>query len=276
MIARQKLQRDLVFDVGLHKGEDTDYYLRKGFRVVAIEANPELVRECRLRFAQEIANGRLRIIEGAVAEGRGKILFYKNELSIWGTTNDDRAKRNETLGRQNYRTEVDIVDIKSVLHQFGMPYYLKIDIEGADGLVLDALLHFPDSPPFLSIESDMTSFRRVLWEFRLLSNLGYSRFKIVQQGSIPRSSIHTNDLSGRPLTYIFEEDSSGPFGDDLRGRWCTYLQACMKYLYIFFLYRMFGNKGLVFKTSVGRRIYGKLIGKPSWEFPGWYDTHARK
>ena len=34
---------NLIYDVGLHLGEDTEYYLKKGFRVIAFEANPELV-----------------------------------------------------------------------------------------------------------------------------------------------------------------------------------------------------------------------------------------
>lgn len=49
---------DLIYDVGLHRGEDTDYYLQKGFRVVAVEANPQLVDECTARFAREIADGK--------------------------------------------------------------------------------------------------------------------------------------------------------------------------------------------------------------------------
>jgi 16S rRNA A1518/A1519 N6-dimethyltransferase RsmA/KsgA/DIM1 with predicted DNA glycosylase/AP lyase activity len=91
-----QIQRDLVFDIGLHKGEDTDYYLKKGFRVVAVEANSELVRECRSRFAQEIANERLYIIEGAVAEGRGKVLFYKNHcrLGVQQMRDGQNAMRN--------------------------------------------------------------------------------------------------------------------------------------------------------------------------------------
>ncbi len=28
---------DLLYDVGMHKGEDTDYYLKKGFKVIGIE-----------------------------------------------------------------------------------------------------------------------------------------------------------------------------------------------------------------------------------------------
>jgi len=43
-----------IFDVGLHKGEDTEYYLTRGFRVVAIEANPDLVLFCTEKFRKFI------------------------------------------------------------------------------------------------------------------------------------------------------------------------------------------------------------------------------
>ena len=43
-------KQNLIFDVGLHKGEDTDFYLKKGFSVVAFEADPDLVAACQERF----------------------------------------------------------------------------------------------------------------------------------------------------------------------------------------------------------------------------------
>ena len=36
---------DLIMDVGMHRGEDAEFYLKKGFRVVGVEANPELVAD---------------------------------------------------------------------------------------------------------------------------------------------------------------------------------------------------------------------------------------
>ena len=45
------VREDLIFDVGLHKGEDAAYYLRKGFRVVGIDANPDLIEWNKKRFA---------------------------------------------------------------------------------------------------------------------------------------------------------------------------------------------------------------------------------
>jgi len=30
----------LIYDVGDHKGEDTEFYLKKGFSVIAIDSSP--------------------------------------------------------------------------------------------------------------------------------------------------------------------------------------------------------------------------------------------
>jgi hypothetical protein len=30
------IARDLIFDLGMHRGEDTDFYLHMGYRVVGI------------------------------------------------------------------------------------------------------------------------------------------------------------------------------------------------------------------------------------------------
>jgi hypothetical protein len=50
----------------MHRGEDTAYYLAKGFRVVAFEAHPEHAAHNQARFASDIAS--LRIVEGAITE----------------------------------------------------------------------------------------------------------------------------------------------------------------------------------------------------------------
>jgi len=54
---------DLIFDVGMHNGEDTEFYLSRGFRVVGVEANPDLVRGLEKKFAAEIADGRVTIVD---------------------------------------------------------------------------------------------------------------------------------------------------------------------------------------------------------------------
>lgn len=36
---------ELIYDIGFHKGEDTLFYLLKGYNVVAVDADIELIEE---------------------------------------------------------------------------------------------------------------------------------------------------------------------------------------------------------------------------------------
>ena len=90
---------DLIDDVGLHKGDDAAFDLKKGLKVLGIEANPELVQHCRSRFRNEVANGQLRIIEGAIAPASESptIAFYVNSDSVLSTISRNRAERTGTI-----------------------------------------------------------------------------------------------------------------------------------------------------------------------------------
>ncbi len=46
----------IVYDIGANNGDDTDYYLKKGLRVMAIEANPVLAAGIAHRFSDSITD----------------------------------------------------------------------------------------------------------------------------------------------------------------------------------------------------------------------------
>jgi FkbM family methyltransferase len=270
-------QPSLIFDIGLHRGEDTNFYLKKGYKVVAFEANPDLVSFCRRRFESEIAENRLRIIEGAITSelSDSPITFYKNEkLSVWGTLNPEWNRRNEAIGVGGETIEVRRVDIRSWLEKFGVPHFMKIDIEGADRVVLDTLKAFDQRPAYLSIESNKVDINEIQNELNILRDLGYEQFRPVQQANIPNTRIETSDINGNALSFIFENHASGPFGDDLKQPWLN-AEACLAaYREIFKSYRAFGDDSVFRKVPGGlhvRKLLGMLLGRP---LPGWYDTHA--
>ena len=35
----------MIFDIGMHIGRDTNFYLQKGFKVVAVESSPVLAKQ---------------------------------------------------------------------------------------------------------------------------------------------------------------------------------------------------------------------------------------
>jgi FkbM family methyltransferase len=164
-VEQGQAQADLIYDVGMHRGEDTEFYLHKGFRVVAFEADPELIKYCADKFADFIKAGKLKIIGGAIVDldtirpdEKGMVSFYKNvDVSVWGTVRSEWAQRNQTLGTTSSRIDVQAIDFAAVLRDYGIPHYMKIDIEGCDLVCLNALRRFTKRPDYISIESDKTS-----------------------------------------------------------------------------------------------------------------------
>lgn len=280
---------DLIFDVGMHRGEDAEFYLRKGFRVVAFEANPELIAACREKFKDYLKNGKLTIVEGAIVDpasvkaGQRKIRFYQNSaLSVWGTVNAEWAERNSRLGKSSTVIEVEAIDFADAIMEYGVPYFMKIDIEGCDTLCLTALLGFEEKPTYISIESDKTSFGNVRREIELFMKLGYTSFQAVEQSVVPQTrSLPNPPREGKYAAAQFEEGASGPFGLELDGEWKSEREILRHYRWICLGYRLVGDDGIMsgWKFRGARRIRlltERFIGHfTHGAVPGWYDTHAR-
>ena len=259
----------LIYDVGAHLGEDTDFYLRKGFQVVAIEANPDLADKLKQRFQSNICDGTLAVIDAAIAESPGEVDFYINQTrSVWGTIRPKWAERNEVLGSPSKRVRVKATTFAEVISQHGVPYYLKIDIEGADVLCLEGLSNCLDRPKYVSIESEKRSWKALLQEFETFKKLGYSKFKIVDQTKVHCQNPSRPGAEGRCLKHKHEVGSSGLFGEELPGKWLTARQAIRRYRLIFLQYRFFGDFGML-------RILLRVPGLRRFIRPApWYDTHA--
>jgi FkbM family methyltransferase len=73
------MTNELVFNIGMHDGSDTTYYLAAGFRVLAVEADPSLVAQVSRRFPEEIQSGQLIILNVAMAAEEGESEFWINE-----------------------------------------------------------------------------------------------------------------------------------------------------------------------------------------------------
>lgn len=274
-------QKNLIYDVGMHRGQDTDFYLKKGFNVVAFEANRANVEFCKKRFAKEIEQERLIIVEGAITEDFAssetgqKVKFYHNkDHSFWGSTCKDYAYRSEVVGTTNEVIEVNAVNFKHCLEKYGIPYFLKADIVGSEMICLRALLEFENKPDYISIRSEKVIFRRLEDELELFDKLGYDKFKAVQQDfSDLQTVIKISD--GEKITHTFEEGASGVFGEEIDGKWKTKEQILKQYKRIFTLYWLFGDYSFLTQTETGRKIITNLEKIARRPLPGWYDTHAK-
>jgi FkbM family methyltransferase len=280
---------DLIYDIGMHKGEDTDFYLRKGFRVVAFEANPDLVRCCRARFKSFIEGRQLIIVEGAIldpkalAPGQKTVQFFVSKSnSVWGTVCLDWANRNERMGDSSTTVEVEVTDLTAVLKTHGIPHYMKIDIEGCDMACVNALTRFRERPDYISVETEKTSFQNIQRQIDALVELGYDGFRAVEQSKIHCSqSPPCPPTEGSYVAHQFEQGSSGLFGSELGEQWKSQDCILRHYRTVSLAYRLLGDDGIMthWKSSAGRLL--RLLTRNALKLatrevvPGWHDTHAR-
>jgi len=200
----------MIYDIGLHVGQDTDFYLKKGFRVVAVEASPVLAKLAAHRFAAAIVAGRLTIVNVGLGRFRGSFPFYVNRVhSEWSSFDRAVASRGHPVDEVTVPTNT----IGAMLKSFGVPYYMKIDIEAYDRFVIEGLEGAAVLPHYLSIENGPLS------QFEMILRLGYRRFKLIEQSSLEKTMAMLPAREGRAAEHCFPHGSSGPFGEEAAGDW---------------------------------------------------------
>ena len=133
---------DLVFDIGAHVGNRVRAFAALGCRVVAVEPQPDFASLLRRFFGR---SAQVTVIEAAVANVSGRRSLAVSERTPTVTTlttewRDARAKDPDFTGVQwNRRIEVETVTVDGLIERFGIPAFIKIDVEGSEPAVLSGL-----------------------------------------------------------------------------------------------------------------------------------------
>ena len=182
------MRAGLVFDIGANNGDDAAHYLARGFQVLAVEAAPQWAAHLAERFRGEIGPGQLILLECAIARQDGLADFYVSEgnRGVWSSFDVERA------GRDGVRTrsiQVRARTLTSIMEEYGVPFFLKVDIEGGDRICLDAI-DPEDAPEFVSFEASEGK----VADLYVLHVKGYRRFRLIDQTTfarVPAPSLHT-------------------------------------------------------------------------------------
>ena len=241
----------LVVDVGLYDGEDSAYYLKCGYRVLGIDADPMVVARCTAKFEREIASGQVTLLNVGIAEREQTLTFYRN-LSEEGQSSffPEYGQR----GGEFVSMEVRCIPLRQVLETYGIPYYLKVDIEGMDEVAISSLDR-ASAPEYLSAELSRSS--KIIEH---LHSIGYRHFKLINQAYHTTSTpVFPDEFGWRMLRkagravpplkkaigllpwrmrpkmewdspYVVDGEvlganRTGPFGDKTHGRWIGPEQA---------------------------------------------------
>lgn len=215
---------DLIYDLGLHHGLDTEFYLRKGFRVVALEARPEFCADVSARFAAEMEAGRLAVVPCALAPRGGEtISFWVNPVKDdWSSVIRDFAAKG---GHEVTEIRVPTVTLTELFDRFGVPRYLKCDIEGMDEECARQLLADGRRPDFVSMEASSFDI------FAYLRACGYDCAQLVNQALLPGVAPPQPPREGGHAAVQFTGHHSGLFGRELEPeRWQDFVEVVQSWL----------------------------------------------
>jgi FkbM family methyltransferase len=168
----------VIFDVGANQGQKTDIFLRLGAKVVAVEPdeqNQSILKQNFLAF--RLIKRPVTIVGKAVSDRNGAETMWVDEPG--SAKNTLNPKWVETLRTDSSRfgkslefaekKEVETITLEELIRSQGLPFYVKIDVEGYEAVVLRGLR----SPVrYLSFEVNLPEFKpEALQCIELLENV---------------------------------------------------------------------------------------------------------
>lgn len=167
---------DLVFDIGAHVGDRVRAFRRLGARVVAVEPQPALAKTLRLLYGRDS----LVSIEQAAAgrqPGAIELSINVDNPTVSTASADFIAAAADAPGwkgqRWGKRITARVTALDELIATYGMPVFIKIDVEGFEAEALAGL-----SRPAAALSFEFTLIQRALGRacIERCRELGYTRF----------------------------------------------------------------------------------------------------
>jgi FkbM family methyltransferase len=167
---------DLVFDIGAHVGDRIAVFRRCGARVVAVEPQPALVKTLKLIYGRDHA---VAIEPLAVGRAATMLDFTLNVDNPTVSTASD-AFRQAANGAPGWEGQawtrtirVPATTLEALFTRYGMPAFIKIDVEGSEAEALAGLTR-----PSLALSFEFTTIQRGVAAacIERCARLGYTRY----------------------------------------------------------------------------------------------------
>lgn len=168
-------KNELIFDIGSNIGEVTKKFLDRGARVVAVEPQRNLISDSNYDNA---------IVENVgISDKEGEISFYQCKSS--STISTCLPKWKDRHPKKGFKKIViPVITLDSLIKKYGIPKYIKIDVEGFEDHVLGGLSVKVDLLSFEYTQGYSEVFKKCCDH---LKRLGYRKFETFLKRKIKKS-----------------------------------------------------------------------------------------
>jgi len=162
-----------AYDIGANTGTCTQRLIDGGCRVLAVEPQPKLCAELRKTFA---GNKNVTVLQYAVGDMCGKGILHINTQTTLSTMSEEWMARSR-FKRYSWNKQITtfVTTLDALIRKFGMPDYIKIDVEGWEHKVIAGLTK---KVPCISFEFVAEFQQRTVECMTMLNVIGYTEFQI--------------------------------------------------------------------------------------------------
>jgi FkbM family methyltransferase len=143
-------QGSVFFDIGANVGIFSLLAAQRGAKVFSFEPSRAVGQSLRRNVGINHMDDRVTVVNKAVSDAQGKIRFWETRPGNWGVGRIFAFGHALSQDAESY--EVDTEKLDHLVDRFGCPHVIKMDIEGAEWMVLNAAsqtLARADAPVFL-------------------------------------------------------------------------------------------------------------------------------
>lgn len=130
---------ELYFDIGANIGNRVEALLGIGAKVVAVEPQETCYKELEKKFGNKIS-----IVKKGIGAEEGELDFYISDASVLSSFASEwiqSVKDSDRFAHNQWNTIVKtrIITLDQLISEFGIPAFIKIDVEGFEIEVLKGL-----------------------------------------------------------------------------------------------------------------------------------------
>lgn len=163
----------LIFDIGANKGDTVNFYKNYAEKVICFEPNPNLITILENRFNTENVIVDSRGLSNQV----GVKKFLISNADTISTFSEKWVNSSRFTNQYKWDTSIDVrtTTLDSIIEEYGIPNFVKIDVEGFEYEVLLGLTKLLEHTIF-SFEWAEEQYNDIEKSILHLQNLGYKNF----------------------------------------------------------------------------------------------------